>query len=204
MAEPAWTPLSTRIPRPPGSRYSTTSPGLGRNPGAGSSALIRNSMAWPRDSTESKESSSPRATRNCSLARSMPVTISVMVCSTWRRVFISRKKKFAVWCQQELDGAGVLVVGGGRHLERRLAERLALLGGDHRRRGLLDQLLVAALQRAIPFAQEHAVAVLVDDDLGLDVAGPLQVPLDVHLGVGEVGVGLAAGGLEGVGEFGGS
>ncbi len=59
-----------------------------------SSALMRHSNACPRGTTSAWEtdSGSPAATRSCSRTRSMPTTISVMVCSTWMRVFISRKK----------------------------------------------------------------------------------------------------------------
>ena len=38
-----------------------------------------------------KDSGAPAAMRICSMTRSMPVIISVTVCSTWRRVFISMK-----------------------------------------------------------------------------------------------------------------
>ena len=68
-------------------------PALGRKPAAGSSAHTRTSMAWPRlvTSAWANPSGSPRATRSCAATRSMPVTHSVTGCSTWRRVFISRK-----------------------------------------------------------------------------------------------------------------
>ena len=58
-----------------------------------SSALMRHSIAWPRSTTSScaTESGSPAATRICSRTMSIPVTASVTVCSTWTRVFISRK-----------------------------------------------------------------------------------------------------------------
>ena len=75
-------------------------PGDGRNaPPAGSSALTRTSMAQPRRSTSSwvKLSGSPEATRICSRTRSMPVTSSVTGCSTWSRVFISRKQNSPSW-----------------------------------------------------------------------------------------------------------
>jgi len=58
-----------------------------------SSALMRHSIATPRWATSSwrKGNSSPAATRNCALIRSMPVTISVTGCSTWMRAFTSMK-----------------------------------------------------------------------------------------------------------------
>src|SRR5262249_17841304 len=48
---------------------------------------------------------------------------------------------------------------------------------------LLEHLLVAALDRAVPLAEVGIVAVLVGDDLDLDVARLLAVALHVHLGV---------------------
>ena len=60
---------------------------------SGSSALIRNSMAWPRTSTSAwlKPSGSPAAIRIWIATRSMPVSISVTGCSTWIRQLISMK-----------------------------------------------------------------------------------------------------------------
>ncbi len=68
--------------------------GEGMKRAEASSALMRHSKAWPRGLTWSWviESGSPAATRICSRTRSSPVTASVIVCSTWMRVFISRKK----------------------------------------------------------------------------------------------------------------
>ena len=57
-----------------------------------SSALIRNSMEWPRTSGSSYPSSSPAAMRNISRTRSIPVTSSDTQCSTWSRVLTSRKE----------------------------------------------------------------------------------------------------------------
>ena len=68
--------------------------GEGRKRFEASSALMRHSMACPRGAIWpwEIESGSPAATRTCSRTRSSPVTTSVTVCSTWMRVFISRKK----------------------------------------------------------------------------------------------------------------
>ena len=68
--------------------------GEGMKRAVASSALMRHSKAWPRGATSSWaiESGSPAATRTCSRTRSSPQTSSVTVCSTWMRVFISRKK----------------------------------------------------------------------------------------------------------------
>ena len=68
-------------------------PGLGMKSRAGFSALIRHSIEWPTIRTSSwvKSSASPAATRIWYFIRSIPVTISVIGCSTCMRVFISMK-----------------------------------------------------------------------------------------------------------------
>ena len=52
---------------------------------------------------------SPAAERICACTRSTPVTSSVTPCSTWSRVFISRKLNDAVRAHQHLHGADVVV-----------------------------------------------------------------------------------------------
>ena len=95
----------------------------------------------------------PAATAICSRTRSMPVTISVMVCSTWMRVFISRKKNVAAAVEQALDGAGADVADGARGGDGHRAHARPQLGRDGGRRRLLEDLLVAALQRAVALAE---------------------------------------------------
>ena len=97
---------------------------------------------------------------------------------------------------EELDGAGVDVAARLGDLDRGLAHGLADLVGEVRRRALLDQLLVAALGRAVALADPHAVAVGVGDDLHLDVAGPGEVALDVALVAPEALERLGLGRLE--------
>ena len=81
--EPCRTPLSTRTPGPEGASQASIGPGVGRKPRAGSSALMRNSIAWPRGAgTESSLSRAPSATRIIARTRSMPVVSSVTGCST--------------------------------------------------------------------------------------------------------------------------
>ena len=77
---------------PPGVWNPVTFPAEGANV-SGSSAQIRHSMAWPRRFTVSPSMGifSPAAIMICIFTRSSPVTISVTGCSTWMRVFISRK-----------------------------------------------------------------------------------------------------------------
>ena len=69
-------------------------PGQGRKPCSGSSALMRNSMAWPLGENGARLAQlmgSPEAMRSCSLIMSTPVICSDTGCSTCTRVFISMK-----------------------------------------------------------------------------------------------------------------
>src|SRR6185437_7552428 len=79
-----------------------------------------------------------------------------------------------------------------------LADALADLGRhDPFGRGrLLDHLLVAALDRAVALAQMDHVAVAVGQDLDLDVAGVVQVALEVDGRVREELLAFAARALE--------
>ena len=61
----------------------------------------------------------------------------------------------------------------------------ALPRGDARRGRFLDDLLVAALHRAVALAQMDDVAVVVGEHLELDVARPLEEFLHVDLVVAE-------------------
>ncbi|GFN06092.1 hypothetical protein Smic_46480 [Streptomyces microflavus] len=60
-------------------------------------------------------------------------------------------------------------------------------------RGLLDDLLVAALERAVPGPERPHGVVRVGHDLHLDVPAPLHVRLREHLPVPEGGRGLGGG-----------
>ena len=70
----------------------------------------------------------------------------------------------------ELDGAGALVVDGLGQRHRLLAHGAPRRLVEKRRRRLLDDLLVAALDRAFALAEIDAVAVRVAQHLDLDVA----------------------------------
>ena len=98
--------------------------------------------------------------------------------------------------QQSLDGPGGAVAGSASCVDRDPADPLAERVVDGRRRGLLDELLVAALDRAVALAEVNHVAVTVREHLDLDVARILDEPLDVDRRVGEVLLTLARRGLE--------
>ena len=101
--------------------------------------------------------------------------------------------ELAVGGQHELDGAGIDVARGpgGRHGRR--AHPLPQLRGQGLGGGLLQQLLVAPLDGAVPVAQLDHVPLPVGHDLELDVAGVDDQLLQVHLPAAEAGQRLAAG-----------
>ena len=74
--------------------------------------------------------------------------------------------------------------------------------GERGRGALLDQLLVAALRRAVALAEPDAVAVRVGEHLHLDVARPREVALDVALAAPEALQRLGLRGLERARRFG--
>ena len=88
-----------------------------------------------------------------------------------------QEEELAVGREEELDRAGVHVAdragGGGRGCVQLCAQ----LVGHGRRRCLLDQLLVPALDRALPLAQREHRAVRVGDELYLDVPRAVEVRL---------------------------
>ena len=91
----------------------------------------------------------------------------------------------AVAGDDELDRAGVLVADRARRRDRGLAHRARGRLGQPRRRRLLDDLLMPALDRAVALEQVHEVAVAVAEHLDLDVARPAQVFFHEHAVVAE-------------------
>ena len=106
-----------------------------------------------------------------------------------------------VLADQVLDGARAVVAGFLADALGRLVDLLALRVGQERRGRLLDEFLEAALQRAVAGARDDDVAVLVGDDLRLDVARLVQVALDEALAAAECGDGLAGGRVEQLGDL---
>jgi hypothetical protein len=97
---------------------------------------------------------------------------------------------------KELHGAGALVAGGVHERGGGGAQPGVLLGAQRRRAGLLDQLLVAALQRAVPDPGCPHRPVPVGDDLNLDVPPALDEALEEDDGVTEGALRLGLGARE--------
>ena len=104
--------------------------------------------------------------------------------------------------EEELDRAGAHVADGAGHGQGGVAQAFAQGGTDRGRRGLLDQLLVAALDRALALEQVHHAPARVGQQLDLDVARGLQPAFEEHLVAAERALGLAAGRLHGLGQVG--
>ena len=117
------------------------------------------------------------------------------------RIDLDEIELAAVGIHQELDGAGMRVVGGMRQPQRSLAQRGA--GGlvQIRGRRTLDHLLVAALHRAVALEQMHQIAMTVAEHLDLDMARAAHQLLQIDLVVAEGGLCLAAGHIQRGGEF---
>ena len=96
----------------------------------------------------------------------------------------------------ELDRAGRAVIDGARQRHRLRAHRRARRRVEKRARRLLDDLLVAALDRAFALAEMDDVAVRVAQHLDLDVPRLLDVFLDEDAVVGKARFRLARGGAE--------
>ena len=81
--------------------------------------------------------------------------------------------------EEALDRPGPAVADGPRRVHRDGADPLTELRRDRRGRRLLDELLVAPLNRAVALAEVDDGAVSVGEHLHLDVPGVLEEPLDV-------------------------
>jgi len=93
---------------------------------------------------------------------------------------------------EELKGAGAAVADAQAGIDTYRADAGTLLGSDAGRRGFLDHLLVAALNRTIALAQMDRLPLAIGQYLDFDVARPLQVFLHVHRAVAKCRLGLAA------------
>jgi hypothetical protein len=104
----------------------------------------------------------------------------------------------ALVVDDELDGAGVGVLCCLRNLDCRLAHlnaQFLMLALEKWRGRFLDELLVSALDGAVALPEVDDVALVVTENLELDVARVLDEFLDVNPAVGKRLFSLAAGGV---------
>ena len=101
-----------------------------------------------------------------------------------------------LFVDQELHGSRAGVIHGPGRFDRGPAHRLAGLLADEGRGGLLDDLLVAALDGAFPLEQVNHVTVVVGQHLNLHVPGLRDVTLGVDGVVAKSGAGQGPGPVE--------
>ena len=106
----------------------------------------------------------------------------------------------ALRVEEELDGAGVDVADRLRERDGVAVQGRAHVVGEVRRGRDLDDLLVAALHRAVALEQVHRLARGIRQHLHLDVARAEHRLLEEHRRVAEGAVGLAHRLLEGAAE----
>ena len=107
----------------------------------------------------------------------------------------------ALGVEQELDRAGVAVADQAGDGHGRAGEASPHLGLDCQRRALLDHLLVAALDRALALDARYHRAVVIAEQLHLDVARSEQSPLEVDGRIAERRCGLGSRRAQGAGQF---
>src|SRR5438128_4424773 len=99
--------------------------------------------------------------------------------------------KPTVGVDQELEATGVRVLHGLCGVDHDAAHLAPHLVAESRRRRLLNQLLMPALNRALAFAQMDNCTVMVAENLELHMAWRLDVFLDVDVGDAERRFGFA-------------
>ena len=97
---------------------------------------------------------------------------------------------------QELDSTGRVITGGFTHAGGSGAELLAFFIIEDGARGLFDELLLASLHGAVAFPEVDDVAVLVTEDLDLNVPRVINEFLDIDGAIAKSGLGFLAGGLD--------
>ena len=97
---------------------------------------------------------------------------------------------------EELDGTGAAVFRRADKFGRDPSKVVGLLLGQYRGTGFLDHLLVSALDGAVTHSRRPDIAVIVGDDLDLDMAGIGDKALEEHHRVAERALGLALRALE--------
>jgi hypothetical protein len=107
-----------------------------------------------------------------------------------------KKVEVAVLIEEELDGSGVGVSGRKSEANGGLPHPAPQVFVDRRRGCFFDYLLVTALHRALAFTEVDTMAMLVGEDLNLDVARTLDELLEIDLSGTKGTLGFAGGGGE--------
>src|SRR5690606_38730678 len=92
--------------------------------------------------------------------------------------------RLALRIHEEFERAGPAIRGRAKNLERRASELVADRLGKVRSRRLLDELLKAALDRAVSLREDEPAAASIAEDLHLDVSAAFDVALGEDASVG--------------------
>ena len=178
-------PPSRRTPGPCGGCHADSVPGAGMKLRPPSSALMRNSMEWPRiGRVVVPELLAGRDPEHLAHQVDAGDLLGDAVLDLEPGVDLEEGDG-AVPGDQELAGAGADVPRLAQDRLAGLVEPGDLVVGEERRGRLLDQLLVAALERAVAGGDDDDVAVLVGQALGLDVPRLVEELLDQALAAAE-------------------
>ncbi len=167
-------------------------PACGRSCRAGSSAYTRSSMACPRWERSLCVHASGSSGRDRDL-RANEVDAGHLLghrmLDLQPRVHLEEvePRGIAGPFHEELHGPRVAISRLARDSDRRFTHALPQRRSDRRRRTLLDHFLVAALNRALALEQVDDVAVMIGEDLELDVARLLDQPFNVERAVAKRG-----------------
>ena len=116
-------------------------------------------------------------------------------------VYLEKKELLRRRIENELHGSGRAVLHGAAHSNRGIEEPVARHREETRGRRLFDDLLVAALDRAIAFAQNDDLPLTVPKDLDLHVAGALDELFEESTRLAEVRASESLDRLEGLGKL---
>ena len=103
------------------------------------------------------------------------------------RVHFHEVEIFTRLVDEVFDGSGIFIADGFDQTDRSIAHALAHCGRYQGRGTLFDDLLVAALHRAIALTQMHEITMGIGDDLELDVVRIQHQFFQVALAITEAG-----------------
>jgi hypothetical protein len=99
---------------------------------------------------------------------------------------------------QELGCPGITVSNRAGKADSVVEDRIPHIGGQVLGRGNLDDLLVSPLDGAVTLVKMDNVAMVVTEELDLDMLGLVEEPLDEDGAVAEGALGLGSGSLKGL------
>src|SRR5680860_718313 len=104
--------------------------------------------------------------------------------------------EIARWIEQVFDGPSAGVLDRAGEIDGSCQKPLAQHYTHSWRRRLLDQLLVTTLHRTVTLAKCDDVAMVIGEDLDLDVPWLVEISFQVYLRIGEVPFSLATAATE--------